>query len=71
MFSKFDKNSDSYRKYLIFVPYGNKKRGRVDKLRGTTPKYIDYVIQQMGYDDAEYSIRITSGILGNGKRKCE
>lgn len=23
MFSKFDKNSDSYRKYLIFVPYGN------------------------------------------------
>lgn len=48
-----------------------RKGGRVDKLRGTTPKYIDYVIQQMGYDDAEYSIRITSGILGNGKRKCE
>lgn len=23
MFSKFDKNIDSYGKYLIFVPYGN------------------------------------------------
>lgn len=52
-------------------PIEIRKGGGVDKLRGTTPKYIDYVIQQMGYDDAEYSIRITSGILGNGKRKCE
>lgn len=25
----------------------------------------------MGYDDVEYLIWIISGILGNGKRKCE